>query len=193
MAKMPRPVVTPSVSPSLMSGLLLELDEFDPDRAAREYPWAERFVMGLPLAPWQRPLKWSTAQCERFITSAWTGVYLGNYLVTSAELRSEDGVFRGIEYLPLSNCVIDGQQRLKALELYVTDQLAVSDADGRLALWSDVDVVDKRRFRNTVFSRGEIKERDEYELRRLYDLLNFGGVAHEEHERALPARRAVRP
>jgi hypothetical protein len=38
-----------------------------------------------------------------------------------------------------------------------------------------------------VFSRGTIRERDEQRLRGHYDLLNFGGLAHEAHERATAA------
>lgn len=46
---------------------------------------------------------------------------------------------------------------------------------------------DQRRFGNIVFSRGTIRERDEQRLRELYNVMNFGGVAHEAHERAVSA------
>lgn len=183
---MPRPGITPHIAPMTISALVNDLKQFDPEKAQREYPWANRFVMGLPLAPWQREFKWSGDQARRFIHSAWTGVHLGTYIVTELELRREADGFRGVEFLPLSNCVIDGQQRLMALEMYLTDQLAVADSEGRLTLWSEVDARDRRRFQNTIFSRGMIRERDETVLRSTYDLMNFGGVAHEEHERAMP-------
>jgi hypothetical protein len=189
---MPRPGLTPNIAPTTVSALINELKQFDPEKARREYPWANRFVMGLPLAPWQRDFKWSEDQARRFILSAWTGVHLGTYVVTDLELRQEGEDFRGIEFLPLSNCVIDGQQRLKALEMYLTDQLAVPDSEGTLTLWSEVDARDRRRFQNTIFSRGTIRERDEMKLKATYDLMNFGGVAHEEHERAMPHPRLVR-
>lgn len=189
---MPRPGITPHIAPMTLGALINEFRQFDTANAQREYPWASRFVMGLPLAPWQREFKWSDDQARRFIHSAWTGVHLGTYVVTDLELRQECEGFKGIEFLPLSNCVIDGQQRLKALEMYLTDQLAVPDSEGTLTLWSEVDTRDRRRFQNTIFSRGMIRERDEMKLRELYDVMNFGGVAHEEHERAMPNARPSR-
>jgi len=189
---MPRPGLTPNIAPMTVSALINDLKHFDPGRAQREYPWASRFVMGLPLAPWQREFKWSEDQARRFIHSAWTGVHLGIYVVTDLELRQEGEGFRGIEFLPLSNCVIDGQQRLMALEMYLTDRLAVPDSDGTLTLWSEVDARDRRRFQNTIFSRGTIRERDETKLRELYDVMSFGGVAHMEHERATPQPRLIK-
>lgn len=189
---MPRPGVTPHVAPMTISTLVNDLKQFDPEKARREYPWASRFVMGLPLAPWQREFKWSDDHARRFIHSAWTGVHLGTYVVTDLELRREVDDFRGIEFLPLSNCVIDGQQRLMALELYLTDRLAVPDSEGTLTLWSEVDARDRRRFQNTIFSRGIIRERDETKLRELYDVMNFGGVPHLDSERAIPQPRLVK-
>jgi hypothetical protein len=182
--KMPRPSLTPTVAPRTIDALVHEFREFDAETAQAQYPWADRFVMGLPLAPWQREFKWTEQQSQRFITSAWTGVFLGTYVLTVMELRANDASFKGIEYLPLSNCVIEGQQRLRTLELYLTNKLAVPDADGKLAMWDDVDLVEQRRFRNVIFSRGELRERDEAKLRLLYNLMNFGGVAHDEAERA---------
>lgn len=187
---MPHPLLRPMVAPMTMEGLIMDQGKFDPEVAAKQYPWADRFVLGMPLAPWQRDFKWSTEQCQRFITSAWTGVFLGSYIVTAADYRKEDDSFRGVEYLPLTNMILDGQQRLKALELYVTDKLAVPDANGSLTLWSEVGKLDRRRFNRIIFNRGELRETNEYELRRTYDLLNFGGIPHEEHERALVANDA---
>lgn len=185
MAKMPRPDLRPNVAPRTIESLMYDAKNFGAN-GAKQYPWANRFVMGLPLAPWQREFKWDLAQCERFITSAWTGIHLGTYIVTAMEMCNENASSGAFEFLPLANMVVDGQQRLTALEMYLSDRLAVPDADGRLALWSDVDTVDQRRFQNTLFTRGEINIPDKMALLRFYDLLNFGGTPHEEHERALP-------
>jgi hypothetical protein len=182
---MPKPGFTPHMSPRTIGALIHEFAEFEPAKASREYPWATRFVMGLPLAPWQREFKWTEEQCRRFISSIWTGVHLGTYVVTDLETRAETDGFRGVEYAFLSNCVIDGQQRLMALELYVSDRLAVPDAAGAPTLWSEVGMRDRRRFTNTVFSRGTIRDQDEQRLRELHDLMNFAGTPHEEHERAV--------
>lgn len=185
--KMPENQRAYTLSPRTLSELISNLKSFNPAQAEQEYPWADRFVMGLPLAPWQRDFKWSNDQCERFITSLWTGVSPGAYLVTQA--NTQDGDNGGVTYPRLCNMVIDGQQRLTALELYLTNKLRVPDAEGRLALWSDVDAVDHRRFSNRIFHRGEIHDTNEKNLREFYDLFNFGGVAHEENERASLKKR----
>lgn len=190
---MPAPEFRPYVAPVPIGALIHEHRNFDSAKAPAQYPWATRFVLGLPLAPWQREFKWSSHQCQRFVTSAWTGVHLGTYLVTAARYRDERNGFEGLEYLPLSNMVVDGQQRLKAIELYVTNQLAVPDIDGDPCFWEDVGAVQKRRFLNTVFNRGEIREESEAGLRNFYDVLNFGGIAHEEHERASQPALAALP
>jgi len=181
--RMPRPGNTPNVSPRVLQALLIELERFKADEAKvrAEYPWASRFVMGLPLAPWQRDFKWTSEQSQRFITSAWTGVPLGTYVLT--ELRIQPG--NDVVFEPLANCVIEGQQRLRALELYFNGQLAVPDAQGVPTRWSEVGRLDRMWFQKTVFNCGITPESDERKLREYYDLLNFGGTAHEEYERAL--------
>lgn len=184
MSRMPRPTLQARTSPLTINTLVHSLRSFNAEDAKLQYPWAQRFVMGLPLAPWQREFKWSMDQVQRFITSAWTGVHLGSYIVTATDLRKEDAGFRGIEYLSLSNMVIDGQQRLQALELYLNDQVPVPDASGVPILWNEVEPFDRRRFQNTVFSRSEIPLLPEPELKFFYDTFNFGGVPHTAEERA---------
>jgi len=186
---MPKPDLRPHIAPRTIESLLCEAaDATSHEHLRRMYPWADRFVFGLPLAPWQREFKWTLEQCQRFVGSAWSGGHLGSYLLTKFELVPGAGVV----YKPMSNMVIDGQQRLTALEMYFRDEFAVEDEAGKPTLWSEVDKVDSRRFRNTIFSRGEVDLSGEMELRRLYDVLNFGGTPHEEHERALPMDRPRR-
>lgn len=181
---MPSPGLSPSVGPCIISGLIHELRTFDPEVARLEYPWADRFVMGLPLVPWQREFKWDEEQSRRFITSAWSGVHLGTYIVTDMVIR-ERVPGPGVVYEPLSNAVIEGQQRLKSIELYVTDQLAVPNARGELTLWSELPRREQRRFENTIFNRGVIRELDERKLKAAYNLMNYGGTPHRESERAV--------
>lgn len=183
--RMPRPQQSPKVSPVPIAVLAMELERFltAEEEVRREYPWASRFVMGLPLAPWQRGFVWSEAQSRRFITSAWTGIPLGAYMLTQAEV--EQGA--RIRYCHLSNAVLDGQQRLHALQLYLTDQLAVPDASSRLTRWSELELPEQRWFKNRIFERSTTPLANESTLRETYDLLNFGGVPHLEAERAVPA------
>lgn len=181
--RMPRPGHSPRTSPAPIATLIADLTRFQREEATvrQEYPWAERFVMGLPLAPWQRELKWDAKQLQRFITSVWTGVPLGSYLLTEAEL----GPGSLVRFLPLSNCVLDGQQRLFALQQYLTSNLAVPDVNGVETLWCELDVREQRWFSHRTFERATMPLRDERPLKEVYDLLNYGGVAHQEHERAL--------
>lgn len=187
--RMPRPAQSPRISPSPIAVLEMGLRRFrkEEESVRLEYPWAHRFVMGLPLAPWQRELKWDDEQSRRFITSAWTGIHLGSYILTEGEIEPGNEV----RYSHLGNCVIDGQQRLYAMELYLSDKLAVPDASGKLTLWSELDIAEQRWFGHRVFERGTIPLTSEESLREFYDLMNFGGVAHEDHERALPRMRAA--
>ncbi len=180
--RMPRPTHSPRHAPTMVESLACELRRFQDNESdvRREYPWASRFVMGLPLAPWQRELKWGTEQSQRFITSAWTGVDLGKYVLTEMDL--EPGA--DVVYRHLSNCVLDGQQRLHALEMYLSDKLAVPDAAGTPTVYSELDVVEKRWFGRRIFERGTVPLGGEQSLREFYDLMNFGGTAHEESERA---------
>jgi hypothetical protein len=181
--RMPRPTASPRVSPVPIAALLMEFKRFQNDEAAvrAEYPWAERFVLGLPLPWWQREFEWSEHQCQRFITSAWTGISLGAYVLTEFDLVSGDGV----RYLKNTNVVMDGQQRLTALELYFTDRVAVPDVDGKPTLWSELSHREQRWFSNRIFDRGTIRERDEAKLIEYYNLWAFGGTPHKEHQRAV--------
>lgn len=183
--RMPRPQQSPKVSPVPIAVLVMELERFQnaEEEVRQEYPWATRFVMGLPLAPWQRGFVWNEEQSRRFISSAWTGIPLGTYMLTQAEVHQG----AKIRYCNLSNAVLDGQQRLHALQLYLTDQLAVPDASGRPTQWSELEQPEQRWFKNRIFERSTTPLTSEADLRETYDLLNFGGVAHLDSERATRA------
>ena len=170
-----------------IGALILELKEHNEVTAKALYPTVDRFVMGFPLAPWQREFKWTDEQCVRFITSAWTGVALGSYTVNHERVQRNSP----LELTPLSNVVIDGQQRLMALQKYLLDEIAVPDVAGTPRLYSEISQLERRRFNRIVFTRSSVASDDEHQLREFYDLLNFGGIAHEEHERAVP--RTVKP
>lgn len=186
-AKMPTRTLEATSQPRTIDSLLHDFESFDEAKALVEYPWAERFVMGLPLPTWQRDFKWSDEQCQRFITSVWTGVHLGNYVVNREE--PETGADGKLIFAPMSNVVIDGQQRLMALQKYVLDEITVPDAQGTPRLFSEVSDAEKRRFGNTVFTRSEIDIGDEQKLQAFYDMLNFGGTPHLPEERAIKRPR----
>jgi hypothetical protein len=121
----------------------------------------------------------------RFITSIWAGTDLGSYLVNDTySFESGPG---GKFFRNLSEVLLDGQQRLTALEGYLRGTFAVPDARGVLRRWNDLGKVERRRFCATTFVRSTVRSFDEALLRKAYDLRAFGGTAHTDDERASPA------
>lgn len=170
-----------------LSELLSSLQEFHKERES--YPWASRFAMGLPLPSWQRPLVWSQAQKVRFIESIWNGVDIGSYLVNDVwEFAEIDGKR---SYRKNSNVLLDGQQRLTAIEEYVLNVFAVPDARGTPRYWRDLPQIERRRFGNYHFARATLKSWDEAHLRWAYDMRAFGGTPHTESQRASAANPLV--
>lgn len=143
-----------------------------------EYPWAKRFVMGYPLPSWQRELVWTEEQKVRFITSLWEEVDVGSYLL------NDQFELQGKVYREFSEVLLDGQQRLSALQSYLTNEFAVPDGSGKPCFWHELSRVERRFFANKTFARAGIHSWNEKELRRAYDLRSFGGTPHKESERA---------
>ncbi len=125
--------------------------------------------MGYALPAWQRPLVWSEAQQIRFLESAWSGLGLGAY--THNRVSYGD---------PLDNLLIDGQQRLWALQRYLENAFPVFGFH-----WAETTPADRRAFKmSRTFASYVTDSTDEAYLRSYYDLMNFGGVAHTEDHRA---------
>jgi len=133
-----------------------------------------RFVLGYPLASWQRPLKWTDEQSERFIQSVYAGIYLGQFIYNDSITSAPH----------LDGLLIDGQQRLSAIERYLADDLAVTGADGKKYVWSALTSEEQAHFGRVGFGFQIVQIKDEAELKHLYNLLNFAGTPHTEDERA---------
>lgn len=128
-----------------------------------------RTVMGFVLPDWQRGLVWTEQQKIAFIESAWLGISIGTYAYNRAPMDS-----------PYDYLLIDGQQRMSAIQDYVDDAFPVFGC-----LWSEVASADERRWSmSTAFSSYCTETEDEQVLRNYYNLTNFGGTAHSETERA---------
>jgi hypothetical protein len=174
---MPQPYTKVRNNVMSIDALILNLENWVDDEQAR-YSWADRFVCGFPLPSWQRGFVWTVAQQQRFLLSIWQESDLGSYLINSWDM-GDDGNF-----IPYSNILLDGQQRLTTLERYVKNEIAVPDAGGTPRLWADLDRVTQRRFGRVTFTRCEVTLWDEALLRQIYDLRNFSGTAHLQSERA---------
>lgn len=135
-------------------------------------PHGLRTVMGFCLPTWQRGLVWTERQKVSFIESAWRGINLGTYTYNQVSMGSQH-----------DNLLIDGQQRMHAVECYLNDGFPVLGW-----LWSEVTAVDRRVWEmTTIFSSYVTNSEDEDYLRGYYDLTNFGGTPHKESERASAA------
>jgi hypothetical protein len=184
--RMPSTGISAKTAPRTIGELLGRMEEFSKDEGAwrARYPWAERFVMGYPLPDWQRPLVWTDEQKSRFITSLWMQVDVGSYLVNDAcEFVKVNGVEVDVMALH-SDILLDGQQRLSALEDYFLGRLAAPGKDEESVLWTELSLVERRLFSNRTFSRSVVCTMDEDELRQIYDLRVFGGTPHESYQQA---------
>lgn len=141
----------------------------------------EKMLMGFVLPPFQRPLVWEEDRMIRFIESAVLGLHLGTW-VHNNSLNEKWIKKDGKEYSPYTDrWLIDGQQRLTALDLFWGDKFPVFGS-----YWSELSENEQRRFlSNTPFSGFETQIHNEKELKELYNRMNFGGVAHTEYQRAI--------
>lgn len=154
---------------STMAGPMGRRREFSADPYKTGNPLGLRVVMGFFLPTWQRQLVWTRDQKVKFIESAWRGLSLGTYTYNQASLGS-----------PYDNLLIDGQQRMNAIEDYLDDAFPVFGYR-----WSDVTIVDRQIWEMSIgFASYVTDTEDERFLRDYYNLTNFGGTAHKENERA---------
>ena len=127
-----------------------------------------RKVMGFRLPEWQRGLVWTEEQDIRLIESIWKGIPIGTYSYVQNDDVKTDGL------------LIDGQQRLYAIECYLKDEFPVLGY-----YWSELTPVDRRVFSvSRSFPCYIVESSDEEFLRGYYDLMNFGGTAHDPGQRA---------
>lgn len=103
------------------------------------------------------------------------GVGLGSFMVNFAYGGTNDDVHM---------ILLDGQQRLRAIERYWADEIAVSGDDGNEYFWSEMQEDERAHFMRIPFPWIETAYKTDYELREAYDRHNFGGTSHTQEERA---------
>jgi len=180
---MPSDTLGANVHKLCISELIGRLERFTSgEDGPHMYPWATRFVMGYPLPSWQRPLVWTQEQKIRFIESIWGDVDVGSYMVN--DVYSFVSIGKSEAYFRLfSEVLLDGQQRLSALQDYLLNEFPVPDASGVPRYWRDLPRTERRRFSGFHFAKASISSWDEAHLRKAYDLRAFGGTAHTEDQR----------
>lgn len=125
-------------------------------------------VFGFRLPPFQRPAVWSPAQQARYIESVYMGFPIGELLITQDD---PDGN-AVVRYL------LDGQQRLRALEAWIDGQLTVQGVRFTELAERDRDVFLMTPIGVMFLESGYSMET----LREIYERLNFGGTPHaDEH------------
>ena len=181
--QMPQRVLATTVSHYPIDVLVGHWEKYlvDPSSARDRFPWAARFVMGMPVPTWTRGLEWNLGQKSRFISAVWSGADLGSYL-TNDWYEAEIG---GRALAENSEILIDGQQRLHSLEEYFLDRLAVPDAQGQPRIWSELGNGERKRFLSTIFTHVRVSSGDEVALRRTYDLCAQGVVPRSFNQRAI--------
>lgn len=182
--RMPTNILDSRVSNLCITELIGRFESFmnDPKCGPSAYPWATRFAMGFALPEWQRPLVWTEIQKVNFINSIWSGVDVGSYMVND-QYEFIKGSNAG-KYRLHSEVLLDGQQRLSAIQSYLLNEFPTNDSNGNPRFWNELPRIERRRFSGFHFARANIKSWDEDKLRLAYDLRSFGGTAHTEDHRA---------
>jgi hypothetical protein len=176
-----RPVAIGSPQALTLSHLEMLKRQLDREGPEDLYEPGQRWLLGYAIPPFQRPLVWTTAQKVAFVESAAQGLHLGTWVYNDALAGgSHDGGSSGRSHRT-DRWLIDGQQRFDALDAFWSDAFPVFGK-----LWSEIGTLDRRRFLNQNFSAQMLQTRDELNLRRIYDRLNFGGTPHTPDQRALP-------
>ncbi|ASV44327.1 hypothetical protein PBI_SCTP2_312 [Salicola phage SCTP-2] len=155
----------------IMSEFISNVDEKRQSREALGDISAKRWVCGFPLPEFQRPSVWTLDQKVSYIETIWCRQASGSFVIVEEKPGSG---------LPFQGCIIDGQQRLEALEEYVNDEFKVYGY-----YWSELTNIDRRSFKLTRnIPVQSIRLYDESKLRELYNKLNFAGTPHKESEKA---------
>ena len=181
--RMPQRVLATTISHYPIDVLVGHWEKYlvDPSSARDSFPWAARFVMGMPVPTWARGLEWNVGQMSRFISAVWSGADLGSYLTNSwCESASA-----GRALAENSEILIDGQQRLHSLEEYFLDRLAIPDAQGQPRVWSELGDAERKRFLSTIFAHARVSSGDEVALRKTFDLCALGVVPRSFDQRAV--------
>lgn len=139
----------------------------------------ERQLLNLTLPSWQRPASWSREQQVRFIEGIFLGLGCGYYVVNGCDWEDVDGEARP---KPMSGWLLDGQQRIRAIQEFV---------QGGLVVFGDVTYeglgkVERMRFGRESFPCHELDFcQDVAALKELYLRMNFGGTPHTQADKDL--------
>lgn len=145
------------------------------NRVLDEQGWTGRRVMGFKLPEWQRPEVWDDKSCVAFISNLYRGAGIREFMVNQHMEPQYDAI------------LLDGQQRLRAIERYVASEFAVPGDDGVAYLWTELTEAEKAHFYRMNFPCQVTQYANEAILKEAYNIHNFSGVPHQPHEMAAGA------
>lgn len=132
-------------------------------------------VLGIKVPYFQRSDdKWSLEQKVAFIESVYLGMSLGTYMVNATHENPD-----------LDMILLDGLQRLTALQQYWEGGFGVPGEDGIVRYWSELTQEEKAHFDRIPFAWIDTQYSKEEDAVEAYNRHNFGGTAHTEAERAV--------
>lgn len=175
-SRFPRPFDMGKEFATLLGAPIHNYTVYNTDPEERDYmnPLGLRTIMGYVIPEWQRPLVWTQEQSIRFIESLWLGMPVGSYTI------NVDSDYGGQKRNPRTcNILVDGQQRMWALQQYLEDAFPVMGL-----LYSELNILERRIFAMIKWVSYESASRDEAYIREYYNRMNFGGTAHTEDQRA---------
>ena len=132
------------------------------------------------LAPFQRPPVWDDTQSRRLVESVWLGISIGSIVISGT------GAFnRKLQKYPhTSEWIIDGQQRMRALSRYLSNELRIFVGQPGAHFWDELNPIQQRRFKHATVGFIVLESMSEDALRECYNRLNFGGTSHLKSQRA---------
>lgn len=144
----------------------------------RDLEPGEERLLGFIVPTWQRPSIWSEKQNIRFIESIWVEASIGSYIVNVDVSNAGDKA-------ELDGILVDGRQRLTAIDKYMRNQFRVFGA-----FHSELSDPQKRAFMMRQFARCEVSFDTLEELKEVYERLAYGGIPHQA-EKTIPALEAA--
>lgn len=139
---------------------------------SNDYPWAARMLGKHPIPSWQRELCWSKQKSRKFIHSVFQGFDLGSVMKNGYQYANNSDIL-----MPMSDILIDGQQRINALILFINNEI-----DYETYYWNDLNRLEQRTFLESQIGLKSTNCFDKEVLKKVYNLLNFSGVRHKHSE-----------
>jgi len=171
---LPDPLIRGTVSARCISDIMSERDP----RYEKSFAPGQEILGGYYIPPFQRPAVWTTDQSRKLIESIWLGLPIGSIIVSGADLTM------GETFPHTADWIIDGQQRMRALDAYLKKGLTVFVGTPHEHRYDDLERPQQRRLLSTAVGFILLEEANEDALREIYNRLNFSGTHHSADQMA---------